>query len=191
MKKGVRVALLATVFLFIAAGAWYFWYLAPPLIPEETQDLMVAFCEAQSKDYGAYTRAVLANDSILCEQARTFKRVCIAKVKRDSTVCDNADLHLQNTCRALAANDPSLCKDDSLCAALLGDIQKCSTAGFTRFACEAAIRGDQAYFTSGRAREDCIDSVKYEEIGESENRRACKSLRNPVLREECIASLTS
>jgi hypothetical protein len=67
---------------------------------------------------------------------------------------------------------------------------ECSELGLTRFACEAALRNDAEYASSGQLENDCAQLALLEAVAESRDKRNCNQLENPVLKEECLTMLS-
>lgn len=179
------------VIILIAVITAYYFLRPVPVIPLETQEYIVEACMAESQNFYTYVQAVRSNDPGICEQQTVTKPLCLARVNQDASICETAEQDLQSTCQALAADDATLCDpEDNLCRALLGDKRFCSELGFQRLSCEAALTNDLTYFESERAKADCTELAKFENIVESRKKSGCKRLKHTTLREECLAKLS-
>lgn len=69
-------------------------------------------------------------------------------------------------------------------------ISGCTRQGLKRFACEAALRNDNTYASSGELENDCKQLALFEAVVESNDKRNCKMLEKTVLREECLTMLS-
>jgi hypothetical protein len=69
-------------------------------------------------------------------------------------------------------------------------IEECTQMGLMRFSCEAALRNDQTYLASGQLEKDCAELALSEAVLESNDKRNCNKLENPVLVQECITILS-
>jgi len=170
----MKRALIVLIALVLIAGgiAYYFLLPAPSPVPAETQAFLAEECVEQAAQYSEFAQAVASGDTGACDQLSLVKKpLCVAAITQDPAMCETAEEDLQEQCRALAARQPGCDK------------------GFSRFSCEAAARGDIAYFDSGKAKKDCDQLVRYEAALESRDRRNCEEINHPVLKEECVSAL--
>jgi hypothetical protein len=166
------IILLVVLALLIISAAYYFLRPAPSPVSIEIQDFLVDACVEQAAQYSAFAEAVDSGDTGKCEELNPVNRpLCVAALTQNPAVCETAEEDMQERCRALAARQ-------SICG-----------QSISRFACEAAAKGEPSYFAPEKVRGDCEDMVRYEAALESRDKRNCEKINRPDVKEDCVSVL--
>lgn len=177
--------------LVILGGYWYLSVYRPVEgTVRPSQELFLSECQEAAQDYAVWLQASVDGADACDSSSRFRKPFCLASVTGDESSCADAAPDTVEACQAIARKDPAGCADNPYCAAYLGETSGCAQLGLERRSCEAAVRKDSSYFSSGESQSDCQDIAMHDWAITSRDATLCGQIADATLKTDCIEKIS-
>ncbi|MBW3001735.1 hypothetical protein KY338_01075 [Candidatus Woesearchaeota archaeon] len=191
-KKKITIIILVLIAIIIIGGiTWAVYSAVTPKYKKYFKD-NYEYCIAERSDIYYLLMAERTGDESYCKKLEDPEG-CLARLRKDATVCDTADLpeDEKRMCRAFTLKDSALCPQNaSFCMAYTtGDPSHCDNMTAPQEGeiedCKAYATLNAEHFLDPNIEQNCRDEAYFYSVIKAKEKQYCDKIVDIELRDQC------